>query len=442
MRSRAATPQLPSSIPVVPVVAALRRARAGDLMAPAEVADSQVRRLRRLLSHAASAVPHYRGSLDPAAADGLRAADDLAALLPVLDRAEVARWGPDHFTADGFDSANTHQASTSGSSGMPVTLRYSEGDMGYLRATFLWDLIASGMRPWDRVGYFRVGAFRRHRLEKLGVAGNVHIDTTTPVQAQGEAFLRGRPTFLYGYPGAISTLVDRMRRRGIDYRGVRGILFAGEPIPDAARADLLARLGARGHEAYASVEAYTIARSCRRGALHLRSADVLAEVEVSPGQTYVADHTLPTSGVEGELVVTRLVAEAMPLLRYRLGDRVAIGPDDCGCGARRTPIVHEVRGRTADRIVTRTGAVRSADFLFGLAKGVEGLRQLQFVQREPGVVELRVVAAQGADPMALEQRVRAALQRAEADVQVVIRQVPAVEPGHNGKIRIVRSLIR
>lgn len=431
---------LPASIPVAPVVTALRRARAGDLMSPERVAAVQARLLRDLLRHAATSVPHYRESVDPAAADRLRSVADLAGLVSPLDRAELARRGPDHFTADGFDGANTHEASTSGSSGMPVTLRYSEGDMGYLRATFLWDLIASGLRPWDRIGYFRVGSFRRHRLERLGLARNVHVNTTLSVQEQGEAFLRGRPTFLYGYPGAISTLAERLRERGIHYRGVRGILFAGEPIPAAARAALLRQLGAHGHEAYASVEAYTVARTCPRGALHLRSADLVAEVEADSGTTYAVDRCLPPGGVEGELLVTRLTAEAMPLLRYRLGDRVAIGPDDCGCGVRRTPIVHQVLGRTADLVTTRSGARRSADFLFGLAKGVPGVRQLQFVQHAPGGVELLVVAGDAADPADLESRLRIALRPAETDLDLTVRQVPALTPEANGKFKIVRTL--
>lgn len=430
---------LPTRIPVLPVVRNLAVARRGDRLPARQVTAVQDERLRRLVRHALTQVPYYRERADPGLAHRFDGAEQLR-VLPVLDRTEVTRLGPDPFTADGFSAANTQEATTSGSTGRPVTLRYSEQDMDYLRATFLWDMLASGMRPWDRIGYFRMGEFRHHWLESLGLARNVHVNTTHSVQRQGEAFLRGRPTFLWGYPGAILTLTEEFRRRGIDYSAVRGVLFAGESMSTSARSQALGYLGARGHEAYACVEAYTIARSCRRGALHLRLADVAVEVEDDLGETRVVDHTLSSQGLEGDILVTRLVAQAMPLLRYRLGDRVAIGPDDCGCDERHSPILHVIKGRSTDRVTTMSGRVRSADFLFHLAKEVPGVRQTQFVQETPGAIEVRVVPGPGVDPAGLVGRMEVAMAPAGEDVKLRVSVVEALEPEANGKYKLVRGM--
>jgi phenylacetate-CoA ligase len=424
---------LPRAIPVLPVLANLVRARARDLAPAATVAAIQAELLRRLVRHAYANVPHYRDRLDADAVASLSSAADLDAL-PILDRTDVFAAGT-ALLADGCTPANTRVATTSGSSGMPVTLYYSERDLSYLRATYLWDMLACGLRPYDRIGFFRVGSFRRHRLERLGLARNVHLNTSRPVDEQVATFLARRPSFLYGFPSAMTALVAELHRRGVRPAWVRTVLFAGEATTPAARAEILNYLGARGHEVYASVEAYTIARTCPLGALHLRSADVVVEVAHDDGTVSRADGA--DRELVGEIVVTRLHASAMPLLRYRLGDRVRIAPSDCPCGARVTPILREFAGRVADRISTRDGRIRSGDFLFSLAQDVAGLRQIQTVHHRPGAVEVLAVAATDA-PSGLADRLATALAPATVDFDIEIRVVPAIAAEPTGKVPRVK----
>jgi phenylacetate-CoA ligase len=425
---------LPRAIPVVPVLANLVRARARDLAPPAAVATVQARLLRRLVRHAHANVPYYRDRLDADAVASVSSAADLDAL-PMLNRADVVTAGT-ALLADGCTPANTRAAKTSGSSGRPVTLYYSERDLSYLRATYLWDMLACGLRPHDRIGFFRVGAFRRHRLERLGLARNVHVNTSRPVDEQVETFLARRPSFLYGFPSAMTAIVAELRRRGVRPTWVRTVLFAGEATTPDARAEILDYLGARGHEVYASVEAYTIARTCPLGAMHLRSADVVVEVLHEDGTVSRPDAA--DRELVGEILVTRLHAQAMPLLRYRLGDRVRIAPNDCRCGVRSTPILRGLAGRVGERVRTRDGRLRSSDFLFSLIQNVAGLRQIQMVHHGPGVVvALAVPAWDGSDGLA--DRLAAALAPAAVDFDIDVRVVPAIATESTGKVPGVRQ---
>ncbi|GII78476.1 capsular polysaccharide biosynthesis protein [Sphaerisporangium rufum] len=417
------------TIPVLPVLGNLALIRARERAAPPRMAEIQARLLRSLVRHAHARVPYYRRVLDPAAVAALRDAADLAAL-PVLDRAALNAVPAAEMLARGFGPDTTRAASTSGSTGVPVTLHYSERDLGHLRASYLHDLLMSGLRPLDRIGYFRVGSFRRHRLERFGLARNVHVNTSLPVAEQADRFLAGRPTFVAGFPYAIAALVGELERRGVRYPHAHTVVFGGETATPDARAHVLRYFGATGHEMYASVEAYTIARSCPRGALHLRSAEVVVEVEHDDGTVSVADG-------EGEILVTRLRAEAMPLLRYRLGDRVVVTPDDCGCGVLRTPIVRRVQGRPDDRVRARDGSLVHADFLAYPALSVPGIRALQIVQLRPGAVEIVVVPAPDAGP-GLPETVRRAVLPAAAGFDVTVRAAEAIAPERNGKIRLVR----
>lgn len=427
--------RLPTTIPILAVAGNLPRARRRDRMAPGRVAAVQSRLLRQLVRHAHAHVPYYRDTLDPAAVARLATAADLAAL-PVLDRRVVNEVGPAGLLADGFTAANTRAAHTSGSSGVPVTLHYSERDLSYLRASYLWDLLACGLRPSDRVGFFRVGAFRRHRLERYGIVRNVHINTGLELDGQVAAFLAGRPTFLWGFPSAIAALVAELKRRRISYRGVAAVVFGGESLAAAARDEVLDYFGARGHEVYAAVETYTVARSCPRGALHLRSGDVVVEIEHEDGSVSVADEVAGTER-EGEILVTRLHAEAMPLLRYRLGDRVRIAANDCPCGVRRTPVVREVVGRVEDQLRTRDGRLRNGDHLASLLRHVPGIRQYQIVQSRAGTVEVVIVPA-GEAPADLVDRAERALAPAAASYTASVRTAETIAPEPNGKIRLVK----
>lgn len=424
---------LPSAIPIVPVAVNLVRAATRDRLGPAKIEQLQARLLRQLVAQAHATVPHYREALDPSVVAGFSGPADLGKL-PILDREELSSLGP-KLLADGFSPVNTREARSSGTTGRPATSYFSEGDLGYLRATYLWDLLATGLRPTDRIAYFRVGGFRRHRLERFGLARNVHVNTSLSLDEQVAAFLAGRPNFLCGFPNAIAAVVAELKRRGHRPNHVRGVIFAGEKVTSAARAEVTDYLCARAGEVYASVETYTIARSCPQGSLHLRSGDVVVEVEDDDGSVSLADG----SGLlEGKIVVTRLHAEAMPLLRYRLGDRVAIGPDTCPCTTFSTPIIRQVIGRTVDQLQTLDGRLRHGDWVGSMIIPLAGVRQFQLVQTKPGHVEVLIVpATTGTD---LADRAAAAL-ASTPDFDITVRLVDSIQPGPNGKIRMVHSLL-
>lgn len=278
-------------------------------------------------------------------------------------------------------------------------------------------------------------SFLRHPLERFGLLRTFHIDTSRTLDEQVEAFLAARPTFLVGFPHVIASVVEELERRGLRYRGARRVLFGGERLTPTARARVVGHLGARCHEVYASVEVFTIARTCRLGSLHLRSADVVVELEQEDGSV------VPVDGIraaEGEILVTRLHSEAMPLIRYRLGDRVAVGPADCACG-RRTPVVLRVQGRSQDRFRGQDGREFYADFLTSRVQDFPEVSRMQLVQERPAQVTVRVVLAPGSCASVTE-RIGSAVREAVPGFDVVVEQVSSIAPEANGKIRVVKVL--
>lgn len=111
-----------------------------------------------------------------------------------------------------------------------------------------------------------------------------------------------------------------------DFPSLRGFLVAGEPLGDARRRHI-SRLwgGVPVRQDYGSTETGSLAGECSAGRLHLWADRFVPQVY---------DPVTGTSAVEGtgELVITTLYREAMPLVRYNLRDNVRITAEECPCG--------------------------------------------------------------------------------------------------------------
>lgn len=112
---------------------------------------------------------------------------------------------------------------------------------------------------------------------------------------------------------------------GTDFPALRALFVGGEPLTPARRARISEIWGVPVVEEYGSTETGSLAGECPRGRMHLWADRALFEVyhpqtgEISPEGA-------------GQLVVTPLYRQAMPLLRYNLEDDVEVSYDPCPCG--------------------------------------------------------------------------------------------------------------
>ena len=127
-------------------------------------------------------------------------------------------------------------------------------------------------------------------------------------------------------------------------------LFGGEPWTEGLRAEIERVIGLKAMNFYGLSEMCGpgVAAEClvARSGLHVQEDHFLVEViDPDSGATVAA-------GGEGELVLTTLTKEALPLIRYRTGDLVSITSDPCECG-RTTVRLMELRGRRDDMLIVR-----------------------------------------------------------------------------------------
>jgi len=161
-----------------------------------------------------------------------------------------------------------------------------------------------------------------------------------------------RPHGLACTPSFALHIGESMREQGMDPRdvGLTYGLFGAEPWTEAMRAQLQALWGCAAVDFYGLSEMIGpgVATECveARDGLHLNEDHFLPEI-VDPE----TGAPLPP-GREGELVLTTLTREALPMIRYRTGDVTALDPSPCRCG-RTTVRMARIKGRTDDMLIIK-----------------------------------------------------------------------------------------
>jgi len=164
------------------------------------------------------------------------------------------------------------------------------------------------------------------------------------------------------------------------------------------------------------------------------NADVVRLEVLDDASRPVAD------GVEGNLVATLLVNHAMPLLRYRIGDRGSLLTERCDCG-HPFPLLGVVTGRRADVMVLAGGRRVSPYALTCAMERVGDVLRYQVTQLEPARLRVSAILDPGADRSRIAGRIRSVMRGEiahflETDVEFVDR----LPTGPRAKFRVVEPL--
>ncbi len=406
--------------------------RAGRLDADALRALAGARLARML--EVASGTPFYRRRLDAAGLSGgdPMLADDPERVLEALAPAakDELREAAGDLLSGGRVRPEWRSSSSSGSTGEPFRVYYDLRAWATLKVLVkLRARRACGTAPTDRVAlldavpHTDASPHRHARVVRISI-----LQPASQVAAQLAAF---RPHTVYGLPSALLEAADLLRDAG-DI-GVRRIFTSGELLRPAVRQAISEGFGARVFDVYGSSETKEIAWECAAGSMHV-NADVV-RVEVLDD----AHRPLPV-GVEGNLVATLLVNRAMPLLRYRIGDRGSLLAERCPCG-HPFPLLGVVTGRRADVLVLAGGHRVSPYALTCAMEQVGDVLRYQVTQLDPVRLRVRAILDPSADRLRIAGRIRAVMQGEvahflETDVEFVDR----LPTGPRAKFRVVEPL--
>lgn len=285
----------------------------------------------------------------------------LAGLTPedysVANIAELPLTGKDDLSGqnDAFFAAPPEKAVdlvfTSGTTGYPVQIAYTEKDLQRLTENEQRSLSATGLSAEDTVlltctmdRCFIAGLAYFFGVRAIGAAA-VRNGLGT-LESHAEILKRTNATAIIGVPTFLRKLAGYLIGEGVDPRSlpVKRLICIGEPLRNAAMEplqvarDLEFLWEASVHSTYASSETITSFCECeaQQGG-HL--LDDLGIVEIIDDAGRVLPH-----GEIGEVVMTPLQMEGTPLLRFRTGDISFLIDEPCSCG-RTTPRLGPILGR-------------------------------------------------------------------------------------------------
>jgi phenylacetate-CoA ligase len=241
---------------------------------------------------------------------------------------------------------------TSGTTGKPTVVGYTKGDLEKWSDLIARNLTMIGLTSEDvfqnmvNYGMFTGGLGFHYGAEKAGMT--TIPSATGNTKRQIEMIQDFGVTAIHCTPSYALHLAEAAEEMDADISGLKTGIFGAEPWSDAMRWDLEKKLGVEAFDSYGMSELYGpgVAFECpEHTGLHIWHDCFLVEI-IDPKTGEQLD-----VGERGELVVTPLVKEAMPLVRYRTGDITMILDDDCSCG--RGPKLARFTGRSDDMLVIR-----------------------------------------------------------------------------------------
>lgn len=320
-----------------------------------ELAALQSTRLANMVRHVWDSCPAFRKRLEArgVAPEAIRSAEDIA-LLPLMDKADLRDGYPLAFSCVPPERlAELHMSS--GSTGAPIVMPYTLSDLDQWAECMARCLTMAGLAQGDVVqitpsfGLFNGGFGFYHGARKAGLfivptgAGN------TPRQLKLARDFRTK--CLTGVVSYGIRIMEVLEEEGGELPDLKIGIFGAECFSDALKQRLASSLGIEVFDIYGMTETGgvgTLGMDCQaHSGLHVWEDHYIVEVLDPLSEQPVADGEL------GELVVTSLTREALPVIRFRTGDLTRVlSRERCMCG--RTHIrISPVTGRVDDMIIVK-----------------------------------------------------------------------------------------
>ena len=316
----------------------------------------QLKRLKKVLNRVYHRVPFYREAFraNKIKPENIKNLEDLERL-PFTTREDLRAGYPYGFLASSLSRLVRLHTST-GTTGKPKAVFFSQKDIDQAAQLITRSVRMTGAEPEDvfqnmmSYGLFTGGLIFHYGAERAGLlvipggAGNT--------ERQIELMHDFKTTIVHITPSYALYLAEVMERLGLDPRhdfNLRIAYLGAEPYSKATKSKIEKIFSLDAYDSYglSEMNGPGVAFECReKCGMHLWEDNFIMEI-IDP-ETF----KVRRDNEEGELVLTTVNREAMPILRYRTGDLTHIYPDPCRCG-RVHRRISRIKGRVDDMFVLR-----------------------------------------------------------------------------------------
>jgi len=322
-----------------------------ETLKPGELRELQLKRLKKTLFQVQH-VDFYRNLLSDAGVkpSSIKTLDDIQKI-PFTKKQDLRDGYPFGFFAVPMKKV-VRIHTTSGTTGKPTVVGYTKRDLDTWANLIARNMTMVGIGENDifqnmvNYGMFTGGLGFHYGAEKIGMA--VIPSATGNTKRQIEMIMDFGVTTIHCTPSYAMHLSEVAEEMNALLDSLKTGIFGAEAWSESVRRSLEKRLGLTAYDSYGISELFGpgVAFECpERDGLHIWHDSYLVEIINPKTGEQLSD------GERGELVVTPLVKEAMPLLRYRTGDVTVLMEDGCLC--KRGQKISRITGRSDDMLVIR-----------------------------------------------------------------------------------------
>ena len=323
-----------------------------------------------------------------------------------------------------------------GSTGVPLILFISEEISHQRNAAARRSNLWSDWRVGESVGAVwgnpKLPQTVKERLRHELLEPTIYLDTMTltpdSVRQFAQAWKRERPTMLFGHAHSIYLVARMAAEHGIDDIRPRAILSTSMMLLEHERRVIESVFNVKVTNRYGCEEVGLIGCECERHqGMHVNVDHLIVEFLGEDG-------TEAKAGEIAYVVVTDLINDVMPMLRYRVEDLAAQVAGGCPCG-RGLPLMDRVAGRSADFLIRADGTrVAGISLIENTLTRIPGIEQMQIVQEELSRITLRVVLEAGASSKA-SQELKTYFASTFPGARIGVEPVQSIAREPNGKYR-------
>ena len=400
------------------------------------LAALQLKRLQQTLERVYCNVPFYRQSLDRAGIkpQDVKSLDDLRRL-PFTTKQDMRDSYPYGLFAAPMEEIVRIHAS-SGTTGKPTVVGYTQKDIDNWSELMARSFVAAGAHKGDIIhnaygyGLFTGGLGAHYGAERLGasvipISGGNTSRQLLIMQDFGSTVLTCTPSYSL-------FMAEEAKAAGIDFRNLKlkvGI-FGAEPWSEEMRGEIESKLNLDAIDIYGLSEIMGpgVAIECieEKHGLHIWEDHFLPEI-INP-----ATGAPVRDGEQGELVITTITKQGIPLIRYRTRDITSISSAPCACGRTHARIAR-MSGRSDDMLIIRGVNVFPSQIESILVR-IEGVEPhyVLVVDREGNLdaleVQVEVDEALFSDEIKVLQALARRIEKEIKDMLGVTCRVKLVEP--------------
>lgn len=389
--------------------------------------------LRSLIITSYNEVPFYYELFNKAKVDpnSIKSTDDLYKI-PIVTKDMLRKGYPYQTTRKtGF---RTHENVTSGSTGKNFVVLEDSPTEGMNRAAFILMLEWAGWKIGER--HFQTGmTLQRGFLRKVkDIFFRCEYASAFDLRSEViDKYLsiieKKNIKHIWGYPGSIYYIAKRAYERGFTFR-MKSVVTWGDTLEPKARKLIEEVFKKKVNDAYGCGEGIQVACQCSEyGKYHIFSLDTIVEIVDDKGEP------LP-KGEMGNILLTRLHPGAMPLIRYKVGDRGILGKENCKCG-RTFEILEGLRGREVDEIITPSKNKLIVHFFTGILEHFKEIDEFQVVQKSVNTLVIKVVPRIELNKEIEEKIVKTIKEKGAGDMEIKIETVSKIPLTPAGKRKFI-----